>query len=220
MKSSVASDARIRWVVTLGCFLVLGSLSCNRAVIVPAETSLYEYTVPHPRERVFDAALSVAQRLNLNVAVLEKQSGLLRFESAYLTPLQLDQYCVYPFTGSRTRQPLDTFAEWNKRANGMVRGTVSLTALLSDRPGGQTAVNVRGNWTAVGPGEAFNLNSKKILEAQFQQDLVRELASHGGTPQASGSIDERLEALRQLLDAGLIERKDYERKRAEVLKEL
>ena len=64
---------------------------------VTGEVSFADFSFSQSRDQVFDLALAVAQRLNLNVAVLEKSSGLLRFESAVLSADQLDKYCVYPY---------------------------------------------------------------------------------------------------------------------------
>src|SRR6266566_10077919 len=89
-------------------------LGCARAIPVPAHSAaFYEFTVEAPRERAFDQLLRVAHGLNLSVLVLEKSSGILRFENATLASMQLDTYCVYPFTNSRTQLPLDTFGNWN-----------------------------------------------------------------------------------------------------------
>ena len=78
MQSSVIS--RAFGVAVLAAIALCG---CHRARIIPATTSFADFDVAYPRERVFDAALSVANRLNLNVAVLEKSSGLLRFRAPF-----------------------------------------------------------------------------------------------------------------------------------------
>ena len=92
------------------------ALAACRPVLVPGQQFTMEnFTVPAPRERVFDAALAVSQRLNLQVAVIEKASGFIRFENAVLTPQQLDDFCDECFvTGDRrhdaSRRFLDLLA--------------------------------------------------------------------------------------------------------------
>jgi len=128
-----------------------------------------------PKGQVFDAALSVAQELNLNVAVLEKESGFLRFEMATLTPWQLDKYCQYPFVDARTQATWDTFQNWNQRSlaagDGPVRGTVSLTLLMSDDGAARTKATLRGNWTAQNNTGVDQCNSLGVLEGEFETSL-------------------------------------------------
>src|SRR5438552_3110137 len=101
----------------LAATLVVALAACARAVpVVPQTASYYEFSVAAPRDRAFDELLRVAHRNNLSVHVLEKSSGLLRFESATLSAAQLDEYCQYPFTSSRSGQAFDTFSGWNARA--------------------------------------------------------------------------------------------------------
>jgi hypothetical protein len=168
--------------------LLLASISLASCVApvavtpVTGEVSFADFGFSKPRDQVFDAALAVAQRLNLNVAVLEKSSGLLRFESAVLSADQLDTYCVYPYNRSNTGQAFDTFAGWSRRSlangGGPVSGTVSLTVLLSERPAG-TSVNVRAAFTAANATEKYSVNSKQVLEGTFRDALQRQV--DGGT---------------------------------------
>ena len=175
----------MRFALLLLALLPLTSCVAPVAVTpVTGEVSFADFSFSKPRDYVFDAALAVAQRLNLNVAVLEKSSGLLRFESAVLSADQLDSYCVYPYNRSNTGQPVDTFSGWNRRSlaiangGGPVSGTVSLTVLLSEKPEG-TSVNVRAAFTAANSTERYSVNSKQVLEGNFREALQRQI--DGGT---------------------------------------
>jgi len=206
-----------------GVFMILFvlCLGCARPLLRPSRTSFYEFTVPNSRAEVFDAALMVAQDLNLNVMVLEKESGLIRFGSAVLTADQLDIYCQYPYVHPRSGESVQTYARWNQRAAFSVRGNVSLTVLVSETPGSATGVSVRGNWTATGGIEAYTVNSKGVFEEQFKQSLLVELANPTrGRQSTDDSVEERLQELERLRDDGLIDPADYDRKRGEILQDL
>jgi hypothetical protein len=158
---------------------------------VTGEVSFADFSFSQSRDQVFDLALAVAQRLNLNVAVLEKSSGLLRFESAVLSADQLDNYCVYPYNRANTSQPVDTFAGWNRRSlangRGPATGTVSLTVLLGETPHG-TTVNLRAAFTAGNATEKYAVNSKQVLESAFRDALQKQI---GGMTTAGSKGQER-----------------------------
>jgi hypothetical protein len=64
---------------------VLLSGCVTHGVPTPIHPYTKSFSVDGDREAVFDAALRASHGLNLNVAVLEKESGLIRFDSATLT---------------------------------------------------------------------------------------------------------------------------------------
>jgi hypothetical protein len=149
---------------------------CAKAVPVPANPAQYhEFTVAAPRDRVFDAILKVGQQNNLNVAVLEKSSGLIRFDNATFSATQLDNFCLYPFTHSRSGKSLGTFDEWNQRSlkkgTGPVLGSVSLNVVLTEVSPGATAVNIRGNWMAQSTVERYVVNSQGVLEKLLEEEV-------------------------------------------------
>ena len=147
--------ARVGVILFGVCFL-----SCVNppSVYPPTAPSLVTFSTRSPRPVVFDAALRAAIELNLVVAVLEKDSGFIRFERASLSPAQLDGYCVYPAVDAKNQQPVDTFTNWDVRSfeagAGNVQGSVSLTLLLSESEGGGTSGTIRGVWTV------WNANEK------------------------------------------------------------
>ena len=164
------------------------SSAATATVPLPAkESSQYEFGVEAPRELVFDHLLRVGQDLNLNVQVLEKSSGLVRFENATLSSEQLDRYCLYPFVhATNSQQPYDTFWNWNARSlqggGGPVTGRVSLTVLLTQDSAKSTAVNIRGNWGGGNTHEQYLLNSKAVLEKEVEQKLKARLATPATAP--------------------------------------
>lgn len=112
--------------------LLLPAFGCTRIVAKRGETSLEDFVVTCPRNVVFDQALSFAQQHNLEVKVLEKSSGLIRFERSALTAPNLDRYCVFPLINERTNQPIGTFEGWGEEYEGTSVGTVNLNLLLSE----------------------------------------------------------------------------------------
>ncbi len=148
----------------------------SSGVRVPAKTAISDIPISASRVEVFDAALVVAQQLSLNVGVLEKDSGLIRFDAALLTPFQLDQYCEYPYVNS-AGQPWDTFANFEGRSlkagKGPVNGQVSLTVLITDDPVGSN-MNMRSIWSAKNAAETAACNSTGV----FERDFVREMKSY------------------------------------------
>ena len=174
----MSSDFRI------GLFLALvATASACRPTLVPGRAFTMEtFSVPAPRERVVDAALSIAQRLNLQVAVIEKASGLIRFENAALIPLQLDQYCIYPYRSHdpRTNRPEGSFIRRNEEDPGSVRGAVTLNILIADQ-GASSQLSLRANWTAVIEEDLVVLDSRGTLEGDFRIAIFRALEAEGET---------------------------------------
>ena len=166
----------------IGCFLsclvvfITGCATTGR--LVTAETAIQDYSINAPIQNVFEAALVVAQFRNLDVSVLEKQSGLIRFEAASLSPTQLDKYCEYPYVHPNTGRAWDTFVNWNKRSlnagGGPVRGKVSLTLLITGK-GSASNINLRSNWTSYNSIETTLCNSNGEFEREFINDLKRHL---------------------------------------------
>jgi len=156
-------------------FFFLTGCATSRPVLV--ETTIENFDVKLSRSQAFDASLVVAQTLNLSVAVLEKQSGLIRFEAATLSAAQLDQYCEYPFVNS-SNEPWDTFQEWNsrslKRGGGNVRGKVTINILITEKEGASN-ISMRSNWVAYNAAETEPCNSNKIFEKDFISKLKSQM---------------------------------------------
>ncbi|MGE3538475.1 MAG: hypothetical protein AB7N91_13715 [Candidatus Tectimicrobiota bacterium] len=146
---------------------------------LPALATRSESRYAATRDRVFEAALFVAQDLNLNVAVLEKPSGFLRFEMVVLTPAQLDKYCQYPWVTEGSKAPLGTFQTWHQRASsagaGGPVGTVSLTLLFTAESPDLTIAHLRSQWTARTPRDTIECNSLGVFEKEFETALRRRL---------------------------------------------
>lgn len=144
----------------------------------PVDTMAVDRELSRGRAEVFDAALAVAQAANLNVAVLEKDSGLIRFESASLSPQQLDRYCHYPVVYVESGKPFDTFENWNYRSVvagvGHVFGSVTLSFLISETADGSN-INLRSNWAARNNTESLPCQSKGILERELLDQLAARL---------------------------------------------
>lgn len=161
--------------ITVLAILVSG---CATSRWIGGNTTIRDYTLNAPRQKIFDVALTVAQTKNLDVAVLEKQSGLIRFEIATLSPAQLDEYCVYPYENSKTNQSWDTFTNWNNRSlgvgGGSVSGKLSLTLLVSDN-GSTSSVNLRSNWIASNRAETAQCSSNGKFEENFIDEIKKRL---------------------------------------------
>lgn len=155
-------------------FFVLLITGCATGKIIPAETAIQNFEVNVSRQQAFDASLAVAQMLNLSVAVLEKQSGLIRFETATLSADQLDQYCDYMAVDPSTNKPWDTFKNWNTRSvengGGNVKGTVTINILITEKAS-RSSISMRSNWVASNAREVYPCNSKKIFENDFISKL-------------------------------------------------
>lgn len=160
--------------------MVFAAISgCATATFKQAETTVTNHQINYNKSNVFDAALVVAQVLNLDVSVLEKSSGLIRFETARLSPGQLDLYCVYPFINPQTKEPWDTFQNWNARSvssgGGQVRGQVSISVLISSVSEQVSNVNLRSNWAVSNNVENHPCNSKGVFEGRYISELKKQL---------------------------------------------
>ena len=154
---------------------------CVTGQLITADTMVQNFEIAENKDTVFDAALTVAQLQNLDVSVLEKDSGLIRFEAASLSAGQLDQYCEYPAINPTTGQPWDTFQNWNIRSTqgnmGQVRGRVSITLLISEEGIEESNVNMRSNWTAFNSTESNLCNSTGVLEREYIAGIRAHLAN-------------------------------------------
>jgi len=160
-------------------FIAALSTGCTSGgVLAPASPSVQNYGFEVSASRLFQGALTAAQHEGLDVAVIEKDSGLIRFESVVLTPDQLDYYCQYPYVGKSSGKPTSTFSYWNwwskLNERGSVRGRMSITLLVS---GGKdkSNLNVRSNWTASNWQSAYACNSKGVFESSFIEQIRRSL---------------------------------------------
>ena len=161
----------------LWCLALAGALLCGCATnrLVPITPFHSKFRIAAPRDQVFEASLAVAQQLNLTIAVLDKSSGLVRFERTDLSADLLDRYCKYPYVNSSTGQPANTFANVSRDSlaigQGAVRGSVSLTLLLSIEAGDETQVSLRANWLAETYREHQPCTSRGNFEAEFATQL-------------------------------------------------
>ncbi len=146
-----------------------------RGELRPGRTQVHSFSVERSRSDVFDAALTLAQQMNLDVAVLEKQSGLIRFENAALSAAQLDQYVEYPYVKPGTTAPIQSFQQWYNRAiqlnEGPVRGRVSVTLLLGEDGPEKSKAVLRTNWVAQSNRESYPCNSLGTFEREFEEAL-------------------------------------------------
>ncbi len=168
---------------------VFGIGGCVKVRPVPAEPKITEHHIPRTRDEVFDTAVAVGQRTNLDVPVLEKQSGFLRFEYTAVRPDQLDRYCEYPYVDKKTGKPFEAFTQWNLRATGegaSVTGLVQLVLVLSSEGPGATNVTVRercevhGDWGPKGFTHVRlnECNSTGTLEQEFMSNVASRLGTH------------------------------------------
>jgi hypothetical protein len=160
-------------------FLLVSACATGR--YIAPKSGDYQFTLDRPRDMVFDALLGVAQTLNLSVDVLEKQSGYIQFKNASLSPVQLDRYCTYPYVNPGTGQAWDTFINWNQRSlaagAGALRGSVSLSILLSEPSPGTTVAKMHSTWISSNNIErtecSFLLVFEKNLESTLRVQLAR-----------------------------------------------
>lgn len=167
----------------IGCFLsclVVFITGCSTTAPhgrpVPIEIAVQDYFINIPRQNVFDAALFVAQVYNLDVALLEKQSGLIRFEKGFLDAFQLDKYCVYPYVNPKTGNAWDTFVNWNKRSleagGGSVYGKFSLTILIVEEDSASNVI-LRSRFIAHNNTVTVPCNSNGEFERKFVNDIKK-----------------------------------------------
>jgi hypothetical protein len=163
----------------LGVAVVLGVTSCRtnlNLILGPSPNLEREYS--SSKEEVFDAALAVGHKLNLEVKVLERESGLIRFERASLLPAELDLYCAYPLQYSGHRrgfEEFETFSEFNSYQR--VFGDVSLTILIRSEAANRSVLDLSGRWTATfGQRTSYVLWSKGILEREYLDGVKDRLA--------------------------------------------
>jgi hypothetical protein len=135
---------------------------------------------------VFESLLSVAQTLNLSIDVLEKQSGFMQFKNAALSPSQLDQYCRYPAVKPNTTQPWSTFVNWNQRSMGAgagsVRGSVSISILLTQLSENSSKLKIHSTWTAGNLRETNQCTSLTVLEKEMEAALRAHWVSPPAAP--------------------------------------
>lgn len=197
--------------------LLLYGAGCTRMLPKPGTPSLHDFTVACPRSQVFDLALAFAQQRNLEVKVLEKSSGLIRFETTTLTAPDLDRYCVFPLVSSRDNLPTHTYEAWAREYVGVVAGTLSLNMLLSETGPNSTKVSVRGNWSVVMTGDgsryAGPVSSNGFLEDEIQRYLEGQQTCSANAP---SSNSEKLDQLRRLRDKGVITPAEFQRKQKEL----
>ena len=212
-------------IVLTACFLVAG---CKTPILKPGTVSYGDFVVPCERDQVFDDALKFAQAYNLSAAVLEKSSGLIKFELVSIQPSVLDAYCEFPFRDPETGSPWATFLGSRRLWLSPVSGKVRLNLLMSENGSKSTSVNIRGNWNvrmADYDGDSLRtipLDSTGVLEAELQKSLTSACAGKnpptGPTPVEVFST--KFEALMDKYYEGDIKEKDYLSQRDALFKKL
>lgn len=209
-------------------FLLHGAMGCRPyPVPKPGDISFKEFIVPCPRPEVFDDALAFAHASNLVVAVLEKSSGLIKFEQANLTVTDLDAFCEFPLRDAKTGAPFSTFWEWNQWWGERIGDSkVFLNVLMSEKGSKQTSINIRGNWSAVlsndaytGVTRAYTLDSTGVLEGMLRKHLL-DACDGRSSPGAIEMLREfslEYEALRAQYNEGKMKTKEYEAQRDQLL---
>ena len=128
---------------------------------------------------VFNAALSVATLMNLNVAVIEKSSGLIRFSNDSYDASLLDHNCTTTIVDGNGR-PKYTFEKWNyelmEKGFPPLIGTAQVTLLVSTESG-RSNINLRTNFKANG----IAVNSTGKLEKTFIKYLEEKLGKDSRT---------------------------------------
>ena len=197
--------------------VALCGAGCTRIVAKPGATSLENFSLTCPRDRVFDQALSFAQERNLEVKVLEKSSGLIRFERSSLSALDLDRYCIFPLVNSKTNMPVGTFESWGAEYEGTSVGTVNLNLLLSENGSANTNVSLRGNWSVQLVGDRWDqviqVSSNGTLEDELKAYLEERQSC---AEQRSSTGAQKLEQLRRLRNKGLITPAEFQRKQKQL----
>jgi hypothetical protein len=208
---------------------LLSVAGCSAPVVKPGGISFREFIVPCPRAQVFDDALGFAHASNLTVAVLEKSSGLIKFERATLDPIDLDAFCEFPLRDAETGAPFSTFWEWNQWwGEGITDAKVFLNVLMSEKGPKQTGVNVRGNWSAVITDNAYSevtrnyvLNSTGSLEGMLRQSLI-DACDGRSSPSTMGRMrkfSDDYAALRDNYNEGKMKEVEYEAQRDQLLED-
>jgi hypothetical protein len=117
--------------------------------------------------------------MNLEVKVIEKASGLLRFETIQLPPDQMDQYCVYPLVSTGCRR-LPTSFTAAAAAYGGGRGMLSITVLVKSTGPESSAIDIRTNGTASlttrRTTDTYPVESKGVLEEELIKGVRARLA--------------------------------------------
>ena len=157
--------------------MTIGCVTTTTTKTVAIETAVTNHTINKSKNDVFKSSLIVAQMQNLNVAVIERDSGLIRFETATLSPAQLDQYCMYPIVYLDTNKPVDTFSGWDARSKAIgsnVMGKVSVTLLITES-GDNSNINIRSNWSAYNAKQSLPCNSTGTYETEFIKSIEAKL---------------------------------------------
>lgn len=149
-----------------------------KVLVATEEFNVTRFTVGFPQSDVLDAALKVSQGMNLDVMLIEKDSGLIRYESAGVSAHELQRYCWYPYNNSEGK-PFDTFTNWDRRSREYdktaVRGSLQMTVLVSPADGG-SLITIRSRWTAANNLESYRCKSTEV----FEGDFVEAIKSHLG----------------------------------------
>lgn len=222
-------QAPVKALLPVLALTMLAAAGCRAPVVKHGDISFKEFIVPCPRPQVFDDALKFAQASNLAVAVLEKSSGLIKFERATLDPIDLDAFCEFPLRDAKTGGAYSTFWEWNQWwGESIPEAKVFLNVLMSEQGAKQTSVNVRGNWSAIitdhtysGVTRNYTLNSTGTLEGMLREYLI-DACDGRASPDAIARVREfsnDYAVLRNTYNEGNMKQAEYEAQRDQLLED-
>lgn len=159
-------------VVLAGCFAYS---------VKPHEPFHEERVLPFGQAAVVDAALAEAHALNLDVKVIDRQSGLIRFERSSIPTDEMERYLVYPLEPGPVSAVQKTWAT-AASLNYDPSGTITLAVLATAR-GDSTGLDVRSNATATlmlppaaGGARTFPARSTGKLESEFIDGVQKRLS--------------------------------------------
>ena len=147
--------------------------------LVDVETSILEHEIGLPEERSFDAITAVLLAEGLDVAVIDKDAGLLRAEPMALSAADLDRYCEVPLVYEESGNPVSTFAAYDKQLreddkDGLV-GSASMTFLVSAINWEESRIKLSSKNTVKGPRREVPCQSTGVLESAFFDKIDRQL---------------------------------------------
>lgn len=160
------------------------------------------------RGKLFDGALRIAQRYNLRVDTLEKDSGFIEFKLGQLGVNELTLYTRFPLVSPYEGYALGSYREFVEHYQTEPTGSVDLTFLMTPKENGTTELAIRSHWIARDPGSQTKVSSS----GYFEDQLVTELARETGCPMVgrwSRAAQNKLGRLRELGEESLLDGDDY-----------
>lgn len=208
--------------------LILATLGCANRTIVSgdpdqmpterkAEMAIDWQPFACSRGKLFDGALRIAQRYNLRVDTLEKDSGFIEFKLGHLGVDELTLYTRFPLVEPYEGFALAGYKEYVEYFEYSPIGSVDLTFLMTPKENGTTELAVRSHWTAKDASGAVKVGSSGF----FEDKLVTELTNETGCEMVgrwNRDAQQKLQRLRDLASRGLLDGDDYWLARAALLR--